>query len=53
MKNKAYPKGMLLNRAELSIFFGIARTTVDAWVHAERSKTAWFFQVQQFIKTEN
>jgi len=34
MKNNTYPKGMLLNRSELSIFFGIAKTTIDSWVQA-------------------
>lgn len=28
------PRGILMNRTELSNAFGIAKTTIDKWVHA-------------------
>ncbi len=34
MKHNDQPKGILLNRTELSHAFGIAPTTVDTWVRA-------------------
>ncbi|SDP75915.1 Phage DNA packaging protein Nu1 [Desulforhopalus singaporensis] len=34
MENKVHPKGLLLNRTELSHCFGIAKTTIDSYVRA-------------------
>lgn len=34
MKNDKKPKGMLVNRSELSYFLGIAKTTIDSYVRA-------------------
>lgn len=34
MKKSDFPKGLLLNRTELSHAFGVAKTTIDSWVRA-------------------
>lgn len=34
MEKNDHPRGLLLNRTEISHAFGIAKTTIDTWVRA-------------------
>jgi len=34
MENNDHPRGLLMNRTELSHAFGVAKTTIDTWVRA-------------------